>query len=135
MDESSPLEEINVAPPHILGIVEDLRVLFFNLYNSLPFLLALNPDWCPSKQILCPKLESAVLYVDDEEALNIRELVDTARERASRGAQLQSITVIGGDRLVPEEEVFKLREHVACVECRFEMKRPRWNKIPDHGNT
>lgn len=128
MDEYSPLLY------RVLNITKELRTLFVNLYDNLPFLLVLNQNRHPSKQTPCLKLESIVLYVSDGGTLNIRELTDMARERVLRGVQLQSIAVIGGDRLVPEEAVFKLREHVVRVECHLERVAPVWNSIPNHGN-
>ena len=136
MDESSPLDITYFhLLHHVLGIMKELRVLFINSCNNLLFLFALNPNRCLQKQTLCPKLESIVLYVGNKEAPHIRELTDMAKERASGGTQLQSITVIRGDEPVPEEEVFELREHVARVECRLERVAPAWNSIPNHGNS
>ena len=54
-----------------------------------------------------------------------------AKERASKGVKLRSITVVGLGELMPGKEVFKLREHVTHVEYRFEEKPPGWESVPE----
>lgn len=77
----------------------------------------MNPDGCPSKHVPCPELESLVLSIEKQELLDVGELMNMAKERAARGAKLYSITVIFKGGVVPEQEVFKLKEHVVHVEC------------------
>jgi hypothetical protein len=89
----------------------------------------LDPDQTPSKPVPCPKLEELVLYVESRDAFNIPELMSMAKERASRGAKLSSITIVGLGELVSGKEVFKLREHVAHVDYRVEEEPPEWDDI------
>jgi hypothetical protein len=39
------------------------------------------------------------------------------------------ITIVGLGELAPGKEVFKLREHVARVEYKFEGEPPKWDDI------
>lgn len=126
------LTEIEKSPPYrVLLRMKDLRTLTLIQCNNIPFILALNPDHNPSKLVPCPDLEELVLYIETQNAFNIPELVNMAKERASKGARLRLITVVGLGELVPGKEVFKLREHVAHVEYRFEEKPPNWDNIPE----
>jgi hypothetical protein len=114
---------------HILRDMKDLRTLTLTQCNNLPFILALDPEQNHSKRHLCPKLEELVLYVESQNAFNIPELIRMAKERASRGVKLSSITIIGLGELVSGKEVFKLREHVARVDYRVEEEPPEWDDI------
>ncbi|KAF9647934.1 hypothetical protein BDM02DRAFT_3187558 [Thelephora ganbajun] len=119
------LKEIDISPPHhILDGMNDLRILRLVECNNLPFILALNPDQNPSKLAVCPKLEDLVLYVD-KDSFNIEELTSMVKERASQGAKLSSITIVGLD-FVPGE-ILGLREHAARVEYRVEEELPEWD--------
>jgi len=129
--EPSTLTEINKSPPyHILLHMSDLHTLTLTRCNNLPFILALNPDYNPSKLVPCPNLEELVLYVETRNEFNIPELMNMAKERASKGAKLRSVTIVGLGELVPGKEVFKLRKHVAHVEYRFEENPPKWDSTP-----
>ena len=57
-----------------------------------------------------------------------------AKERASKGMGLRPVVVISMDGLVPEEEVLKLREHVARVGYKFTDHWIEWSSIPDDGS-
>jgi hypothetical protein len=87
----------------------------------------LNPDQTPLNPVPCPKLEELVLYVESRDTFNIPELMSMAKERASRGAKLSSITIVGLGELVPGKEVFKLRAHVAHVDYRVGEEPPNWD--------
>lgn len=56
-----------------------------------------------------------------------------AKERASNGAKLYSITLVIRGELLYEEDVLKLKEHVVHVECRPWESEPEWDSIPDGG--
>ena len=118
------------APYYILSRMKDLQTLTLSQCNNLPFILALNPDQSSSKSALCPKLEEVVLYVEGLESFNIKELVSMAKERASAGKKLSSITVVALSKLVPRKNVFGLKEHVTRVDYRIGEKPPRWNGVP-----
>ena len=131
MYDARRLEETDTAHHHFFDTTKHLRTLFLNQSNNRPFILALNPDESPAKQILCPELEGIFLYIEDRKSFDIEELDSMARERALVGAKLHSLRVVCQNRLVPEEELFRLREHVAHVECRVVKSLPRWDSILD----
>ena len=91
-----------------LASANDLRTLI--LIDSLhqPFVRALDPGKNGS-------VEELVLYIEFPSLFHGKYLVNMAESRASRGANLQSITIVGRGGLVPEGEVLKLREHVVHV--------------------
>jgi hypothetical protein len=113
------------SPFHILSFMEDLRTITLTQCNNLPFILALNPDKNPSKLVLCPKLEGLILFVKPRKTFNIPDLINMAKERASKGAKLPSITIVGLGELMPGKEAFKLREYVAHVDYRVEKEPPK----------
>jgi hypothetical protein len=53
-----------------------------------------------------------MIYVEPRDTFNVPGLINMVKERASNGARLLSITVIGLGELVPGKEAFKLREYV-----------------------
>ena len=125
-------DENDESTYYILGIMKELHTLFLNQCNNLLFTLALNPDRNPQKLIPCPKLENLIFCIEDQGSFNIRVVINMARERASKGAQLRSIVVISQGELVPENEVIELREYAEYVEWRFEERQFRWDGIPDY---
>jgi hypothetical protein len=125
----TPTEIESSAPYHILHLMKDLHTLTLTQCNNLPFILVFNPDQCPSKRLLCPKLEELVLYVGTRDSFNITELMAMAKGRASGNKKLSSITIVGLDELLPGKEVFKLGKYVTRVEYRFEEKPPKWDDI------
>ncbi|KAF9780842.1 hypothetical protein BJ322DRAFT_285542 [Thelephora terrestris] len=119
-------------PPHQnLFRAMELKTLVLIQCHNLSFILALNPKRNSSKDVLCPNLEELTLYVEVRNEFHILELMEMAKERASRGAKLRSVTVVGLGELVSGKEVFKLREHVTHVEYRFEESAPEWDSIFD----
>ena len=118
------------TPYYILLRMEDLRALTLTQCNNLPFILALTPHRNPSKRTLCPKLKELILYVQDLESYNIKELMTMAKERASAGEKLSSITIVGLGKLIPGAKVFKLKEYVTRVDYRVGEKPPRWDAVP-----
>lgn len=132
---SSIHEEIDkYTPQHVLSLTGDLHTLFLNDCNNLPFILALNPEQNSQRQVLCPKLENLVFYLGGEASFSFAEFISMAKERALKGMGLRSVVVISLSGLVPEEEVLKLREHVARVRCKFTDHEPWWSSIPDDGS-
>ena len=126
-------EEIDKSSSHhILCATKDLRTLFVNKCTHLLFIDALNPNQNPCEPPPCPKLEHLILYIG-QDALDVRGLVEMARERELRGVRLQSITVIVSCVRLPEGEVLELREYVASVRCKSEWGQPDWDEIPDYG--
>jgi len=121
------------TPYYILLRTEDLRTLTLTQCNNLPFILALTLNQSPSKRVLCPMLRELVLYVEELESLNIRELVIMAKERASAGKKLSSVMIVGLGSLISGKRVFKLKEYVTCVDYRVGEKPPRWDGDPEDG--
>jgi len=121
------------APYHVLSRMKDLRTLTL-IQDNLPFILALNPVRKPIQCAPCPKLEKLVLYVDERESFNIKELMSMAKERASVGMKFSSITVFDLSKRVLEKRVFTLKQHVTHVDySRVEGKLPRWDTVPGDG--
>ena len=121
------------TPYYILLRTEDLRTLTLTQCNNLPFILALTPNQSPPKRVLRPMLRELVLYVEELESLNIRELVIMAKERASAGKKLSSVMIVGLGSLISGKRVFKLKEYVTCVDYRVGEKPPRWDGDPEDG--
>lgn len=116
-----------------LSFATNLRTLVITDCNNLPFILALDPQQNPSNIVLCPNLEGLVLYVVSLDQLHVEHLISMAKNRASRGAKLSSITFIDLHGLVPEKEVLELGEYVTHVEYRGDDndEQPYWYDIPD----
>jgi len=117
------------APYHILSHMKDLRTLTLTQCNSLPFILALNPNQNASKCALCPKLEELVIYVEGLDSFNIEELMSMVKGWASVGTNLSSITIIGLGELMLGK-VFRLKQYVPHVEYRVGEEPPEWDAIP-----
>ena len=127
--------KVNESSPYkFLLRMADLRSLILTQCNNLPFILALNPTHDPTA-ILCPRLEELTLYIEKRDAFHVPELVSMVKERALRGAKLQSVAIVGLGELVSGKEVFKLRDHVAHVEYRFEDQPPKWDSVPGGENS
>ena len=124
-----PLGISESSPYCTLLRTKDLHTLTLIRCENLPFILALNPYRNPTRITLCPNLEKLILYVDTRDSFDIQELMNMAKERASSGAKLRSITIVGLGELLPGKEVFKLREHVTHVEYRFEENPPGWDHV------
>ena len=113
-----------------LHSMEDLRTLTLAQCTSGPFILTLNPKKNSSKTVLCPKLEQLTLYVTRPGQYRINKLLSMAKDRASRGAKLSVISIIGlGNIFVSAEEMSQLREHVSRVECKSGGVMPAWDAI------
>lgn len=95
--------------------------------NQRPFILALDPAENPTELLLCPNLENFVLYIESLDQFRTDYLIDMAENRASRGAKLSSITIVGLNELALGKEVLKLKEHVTNVEYRVDDESPAWD--------
>jgi len=111
--------------------MKDLRTLTLSRCNNLTFILALNPSKNPSKTILCPKLEEIILYIERPDQFHVDELLSMAKERASGGVKLSTITIVSTEALAPTKEVFQLRKHVSRVEYKFDDAPPEWDTLPN----
>ena len=110
--------------------MKNIRTLTLTHCLNLPFILALNPRQDPSRTVVCPKLEDLVLYITNGAWFCIKELLAMVKERASSGAKLSTITIIGSQEFVSAKEVLKLRDHVSQVEYRLDDVVPEWDAVP-----
>ena len=62
--------------------------------------------------------------------LDVEPFNRMTKNRASRGAKLSSITFVNLRHDGSREEVLKLNEHVAHVECRAYGVKPDWDDVP-----
>ena len=113
-----------------LSSTNDLKTLTLIDCNNLPFIVALNPEKNRSKVTLCPNLEELVLYIKSRGQFHTKSLVDMAKNRASRGEKLLSVTIIGLGELTPDKGVFGLKGHVGYMEYRVEDAPPTWGDFP-----
>ena len=111
--------------------MDSLRTLVLNKCHNLPFILALNPEGNSSKLLLCPNLEKLVLYVESRDQFHIDHLISMAKKRTLKDRKLSSVTIVGLGELVLGKEVFRLREHITCVEYRVDDAQPDWDDPPD----
>ena len=110
--------------------MKDLRTLTLSRCNNLAFILALDPSKNPSKTMLCPKLEEIILYIERPDQFHVDELLSMAKERASGGVKLSTITIVSTEALAPTKEVFQLRKYVSRVEYKFDDVPPEWDTLP-----
>ena len=71
-----------------------------------------------------------VLYNESPYHFFNEHLVNMAKNRASRGAKLSSISIVGLGGSVPGREMLKLRGHVVYLECRSDDAPPDWDSVP-----
>jgi len=114
-----------------LSSMNSLRILVLAECDNLPFLHALNPEEnVQSTSVPCPDLKELVLYIGFQDQFHIEHLISMVKNRASRGAKLSSITIMGLDEPAPGGQVFKLEEHVTHVTYKVGGVPPAWDDIP-----
>jgi hypothetical protein len=113
-----------------LFLMNNLRTLTLTDCLILSFVLALNPSHNASNEVMCPRLEEVILYIQDQDESYIDELLEMAEVRFSRGAKLSMISIVCPWELIPVEKVFDLRKYVSRVEYRLDNELPRWDAIP-----
>ena len=119
-----------------LALMNNIRTLTLVDCLNLPFIFALNPKQDSSRTIVCPELEELVLYIRNKDRFCINELLEMVKERASSGARLSIVTIVGFQVFVPGKEVFKLKNHVSRVEYGLDDSAPEWDALPtDVGGT
>ena len=117
-----------------LSTTNDLRTFVLIDSHFLPLILAWDPEQNPLNLILCPSMEELVLYIVQHlDDLLLKCLTTMAKNRASRGAKLSSITiairVLCGHPV--EKDLSKLRKYVTHVEYREpDSVPPPWDVIP-----
>jgi len=97
--------------------MENLRVLTLSRCEDISsFAQALRPRMGSSEVMVCPKLEELVLVPSTEgEVFNIGDVVDVVTARASRGAKLRTVRMVGRWGL-DERDVSGLKKHILSVE-------------------
>ena len=113
-----------------LSSLNNLRTLVVINCNNRPFTCALDPGQNPSNLPLCSKMEELVFYIKFWYPIDIQLLIRMAKNRASRGAKLPSITFVDRSGCGLREEALKLREHVTHVEYRVDGTPPAWDDFP-----
>ena len=129
----SPAEANKCPVLHTLSSTKNLRTLVLIGCNNQPFILALTPAKSSSTPLLCPNLEEFVLYIWSLDQLHT-DLINMTKNRASIGAKLSSVTIVGVRQLAPAKDVLKLREYVSHVEYRTDDELPAWDSLPGESN-
>ena len=125
-----PLPVILRSVYQLLYPMNNLRTLTLIESNSLPFILALDPDENSNEIVLCPKLEEIVLYIKPPFKFHVNELLRMAKKRTSRDARLSAIMIVSAYKLAPSMELSGLRKHVSRVERMFDDVPPAWDTLP-----
>ena len=111
-------------------LMENLRTLTLTCCVNSSFFIALNPKENDSRTLICPRLQELSVYSEKTDWFGSREQMEMAKERASGGAGLKTITIVGPHELVAAEEVFVLQAFGLHVECRVDDTPPEWDAIP-----
>ena len=128
-----PAEAEECPISQTLSSVNNLRTLTLTKCNNLPFILALDPEQNPSNLVLCPNMEDLALYNKKWDRSLDEPLITMARDRASRGAKLSSITFVlpGGLPLLRNSLFETLGEHVTRVHWGPSYHAlPAWDYVP-----
>ena len=112
-----------------LSSMSNLRTLTLIDCNNLPFIRTLDPEQHPSNLVLCSGMEELVFYITSWYKFRVKHLISMARNRASRGAKLSSITLVDLGGRGQRKEVVKLREHATRVEYRVDGVSPAWDEV------
>jgi hypothetical protein len=82
----------------VLLPMEHLRVLtLYRCANPHIFIQALHPTTCSSENVVCPELEELIIVLNGG-TLDMKSVIGVAAARASRGAKLKSVRIIGRDQ-------------------------------------
>lgn len=115
-----------------LSSIKNLRTLVLSECNNQPFILALDPEKNASGLVLCPHLQELTLYTSPLlHPPYTRRLITMAKNRASRGAKLSSLTIVDLGGLGLRDEVFGLKEDVMHLDYRMGSEPPHWDVL--HG--
>ena len=79
------------------------------------FINALHPSMS-SNVVACPKLEELILVLRTHETLEIKDVMEMAAARASRGAKFRSVRIVGSNEVIQIDSL-ELKKHVLHVEC------------------
>jgi hypothetical protein len=111
------------GPPHrTLLPMKHLRTLTLSQCVAPHlFTRALDPRMSSSGVVVCPKLEVLVLVLRrNRETLDIKDVIEMAAGRASRGAKLKSVRIVSQGKFM-KTDVLGLEKHVLHMECGHEV--------------
>ena len=119
------LEVVNndhpLTRPSYRGLIplKTLRTLTLSrCINPYTFMSALNTNTDTSVVVPCPRLEEIVLVPPtNTEEIDIKSMTKIAAAKASRGAKLGTIRILGETNKLGLGNVPGLRKHVSNVEC------------------
>lgn len=114
-----------------LSSARDLQTLVLVRCDNLPFILALDPEQTQSNLVLCPNLQNLIFYVQSLSPRVVERLARMAKNRASRGTKLSSVTIVELSGRGRSNELFELREHVTHVGYYTYGEPPAWDDVPD----
>jgi hypothetical protein len=83
------------------------------------FVHALHPNKSSSGAVVCPKLEELVIMLEwgnDDDIVDMRSIIEVVAARASGGAKLKSIRIVGDIDKPAWTDVLELKKHVTHVE-------------------
>ena len=105
-----------------LLLLASLRTLAFSHCQSLyKFIDTLRPSASSSEVVACPKLEELVLAFHINEGMfDMKDVIEMAAARASRGVGLKSIRIVSNDKVM-RTDVLELKKYVLHVECRTDV--------------
>ena len=115
-----------------LSSANNLRTLILADCTFSRFTRVLDPSQILFNLLLCPNMENLILYAKSWSLPSVISLISMAKNRASRGAKLSSITIVGLDDPAPRE-VLELKEHVTHVEDRVDDGWRAWDDVPGDG--
>ena len=115
-----------------LSSANHLRTLILTDCPNPVFARALDPEQNLSKLVPCFNMKELVLY-DKFWYVCLDDLVKMAKNRASRGAKLASITIIDLGGFSAPPGVLNLMEHVTRVEYKTADTSPVWDDVPGDG--
>ena len=123
LPESAQVEEGPVI--QMLSFMGSLRTLSLIRCDVRPFVFALDPEQNPSQPVLCSDMEELIIKPRGP-PLDVEPLIDMAKNRASRGAILPSVTFFHL-RGREGDIVLELRGHVKDVRHLKYDETPAWN--------
>jgi hypothetical protein len=120
-------------PPYqTLLRIEHLRTLTLHHCASPHiFVHALHPTMSSSGTVVCPELEELVIMLVGR-TLDVRSVIEVAAARASRGAKLKSVRIIGQPTFA-RIDVLELKKHVLDVECGPEVDGADGDDVGERG--
>ena len=110
---------LSSGPPYqALLAMENLHTLVLSQWSDTQGIVhALEPDPSLPNVVVCPKLEELVFIpYNDWGGFNIGSVTEMARVRASSGAKLKVIRLVGGHNVFGPGALLELRKHVSRVE-------------------